>query len=237
VSIRRPFDGTRRAVVARAMHDDGPHMAVRRFLDPLERTLEVLFGIIMVVVFTGSISVTDASSDVHEVLIAAVGCNIAWGIVDAVMYLMTTFAERSRGLLMLQSIRHARDPQAAHSAIAETLPAGLAAMLSPDEFEVVRQRLAAVDTTPRARLERDDFLGAVGVFLLVFVSTLPVVAPFYLMNNLRPAMRTSQVIAIALLFVMGWRLGNYAGRPPWRTGLVMVAIGAALSALTYVLGG
>jgi VIT1/CCC1 family predicted Fe2+/Mn2+ transporter len=122
-------------------------------------------------------------------------------------------------------------------AIAETLPAGLAAMLSRDELEAVRQRLTAVDTTPRATLERDDYLGALGVFLLVFVSTLPVVVPFYLIGDLGAAMRTSQAIAVLLLFVTGWRLGAYSGRSPWRTGLVMVAIGVVLSALTYVLGG
>ena len=223
--------------MARAMHNDGSRMAVRRFLDPLERTLEVLFGIIMVVVFTGSISVTDAAADVRDVLVAAIGCNIAWGIVDAVMYLMTTFAERSRGELLFHSIRHTTEPQAAYVAIAEALPAGLAALLSPHEFEALRQRLTAVNTPPRATLERDDYLKALGVFLLVFLSTLPVVVPFYVLDDLGSAMRASQIVAILLLFVTGWRLGAYAGRPPWRTGLVMVAIGTLLSVLTYVLGG
>jgi hypothetical protein len=219
------------------MHRAARSMSERRFLDPLERTLEVLFGVIMVVVFTGSITIADAASDVRGVLIAAIGCNVAWGVVDAVMYLMTTFAERSRGLALLNSIRAARAPQPAHAAIAEVLPRGLSAMLSATEFEAVRQRLAAVDSTPRASLTRDDYLAAVGVFLLVFASTLPVVVPFYLMNDLGTAMITSQVVAIAILFVMGWRLADYAGRPRWRTALSMVTIGVVLSVITYLLGG
>jgi VIT1/CCC1 family predicted Fe2+/Mn2+ transporter len=220
------------------MADAAAHgMVSMRFLDPLERTLEALFGVIMVVVFTGSISITDTAGDVRDVLIAAIGCNVAWGVVDAAMYLMATFAERSRGLTMLNAIRSTPEATAAHGAIANLLPSGLAAMLTAQEFEAVRRRLTALAESPRPALVRDDYLGALGVFMLVFVSTLPIVTPFILVNDVKTAIRISQLIAIVLLFAMGWRLGAYAGRPPLRTGLTMVVIGAMLSVLTYVLGG
>lgn len=212
-------------------------MPAQRFLDPLERTLEGLFGLIMVVVVTGSISIAEPGTDVREVLFAAIGCNVAWGLVDAAMYLMATYAERSRGLVMLKEVRRMREPEAARSLIADALPAGLARMLSDREFEAVRQRLTAVDDTPQASLGYDDYMGAAGVFLIVFLSTLPVVFPFVVMPDLQPAMRVSQAVAAAMLFVMGWRLGVHTGRPAWRTGLFMVTIGAVLSLLTFVLGG
>ena len=212
-------------------------MPARRILDPLERTLEVLFGVIMVVVFTASIDITGSADDVHEVLIAAIGCNLAWGVVDAAMYLMATFAERSRGVMMLKAIRTAGAPQAAHAVIAKVLPTGLARMLSAQEYEVVRQRLAGIRDEPPARLGREDYFGAAGVFVLVFLSTFPVVIPFVVMDDIRPAIRMSQLVAALMLFVAGWKLGVHAGRPAWRTGLFMVTIGAVLSVLTFVLGG
>jgi VIT1/CCC1 family predicted Fe2+/Mn2+ transporter len=212
-------------------------MPARRMLDPLERTLEILFGVIMVVVYTASLSITGSAEDVHEILIAAIGCNLAWGVVDAVMYLMATFAERSRGLTMLRAIRTASEPRAAYGLIADVLPAGLSRMLSAYEYEAVRQRLTSIEDTPRVGLGRDDYLGAAGIFALVFLSTFPVVIPFVVMDDLRPATRMSQLVAAIMLFAMGWKLGVHAGRPAWRTGLFMVTIGVVLSVLTFVLGG
>ena len=51
-----------------------------RVLDPSERIAEVLFGLIMVLTFTGSLSIADAgANDVRVMLIGALGCNLAWG--------------------------------------------------------------------------------------------------------------------------------------------------------------
>jgi len=51
------------------------------------------------------------------------------------------------------------------------------------------------------------------------------------------ALRASNGVAIALLFMCGYALGGYAGRSRWLTGLVMVLLGGALVGLAMVLGG
>ena len=69
----------------------------RRVLEPTERFSEILFGLIMVLTFTGSLSVaTSGREDVKAMIIGAIGCNLAWGIVDAIMYVMNSLAERGR---------------------------------------------------------------------------------------------------------------------------------------------
>jgi hypothetical protein len=84
---------------------------MRRALDPIDRVSEVLFGLIMVLTFTGSLSVYEAGrEDIRTMLAAAVGCNLAWGIIDAVFYLMGCLAEKSHGLLTLRAVREATDP-------------------------------------------------------------------------------------------------------------------------------
>jgi VIT1/CCC1 family predicted Fe2+/Mn2+ transporter len=213
-------------------------VASGRFLDPLERTLEVLFGLIMVLVFTASVDIArSGNEDIHDVLLGAIGCNVAWGAVDAVMYLMANFAERARGQTILKAIRASREPETAQHLLASVLPSGLSAMLGTTELETMRRRLTAIPDSPPVGLRYDDYMGAVGVFLLVFLSTLPVIVPFLVMNEVGPALRVSQGIGAVMLFLIGWSLGVHAGRPAWRTGVVMVAIGAALSGITFMLGG
>ena len=65
----------------------------RRHLEPMERISEVLFGLIMVLTYTCSFSVAGAGQEeVRTMLVGALGCNLAWGFIDAVFYLMGSFS-------------------------------------------------------------------------------------------------------------------------------------------------
>ena len=211
----------------------------KRVLDPIDRVSEVLFGLIMVLTFTGSLSVAEAGrDDVRAMLIGALGCNLAWGIIDGILYLMGSLAEKGRGLLMFRAVRKATDPKEAQRVIAEALPSVVADVLTPTELEAMHERLKQLPEPPaQARLSRDDWRGAVGVFLLVFVSTFPVVIPFIFMRSAGPALRVSNVVAIVMLFLTGYAFGRLTGRRPWLVGISMVVLGSILVGLTMALGG
>jgi VIT family len=212
---------------------------LRNSLDPQDRILEVLFGLIMVLTFTGSLSATEAGrEEVRTMLIGALGCNLAWGLIDAIMYLMTCLSERGRGILTFRAVRKATNPTKANGIIADAMPPLLASVLQPAELEMMRQRLSQLPEPPeRPRLTWPDFKGAITVFCLVFLCTFPVAIPFLFMHDTMVAMRTSNGIAVVMLFVLGYYYGRLAGYPAWRTGLAMVLIGCILVALTIALGG
>ena len=61
-------------------------------IDPISRYSEILFGLLMVLTFTGCFNAFEAGrAEVRDLLIAGIGCNIAWGIIDAIVYLITGF--------------------------------------------------------------------------------------------------------------------------------------------------
>jgi len=208
-------------------------------LDPLERISEILFGVIMVLTFTSSISVAEGGhAETREVLVAALGCNIAWGIVDAAFYLMSSVIGHARGLRILRTIRENRDRSLSQRLILDALPAPVAAVLTPSEVEELRERLVRQPDSPEHSVwNRRDLTGAFAVFLLVFLSTVPISLPFLLFPGAGFAMRASNAIAIAMLFGMGWTLGTHTGRSGWRAGLVMVCLGLVLVGITIALGG
>jgi VIT1/CCC1 family predicted Fe2+/Mn2+ transporter len=125
----------------------------------------------------------------------------------------------------------------AHRIIAEALPPLLASALRPDQLESIRQRLLHLPKAEGPRLTKRDGLGAIGICLLSFLSTFPIVIPFILIADARLALRLSNAVAIAMLFVCGYAFGRCAGFRPWTTGLSMVAIGAALAGVAIALGG
>ncbi len=210
-----------------------------RVLDPLERASEILFGVIMVLTFTGSISVAESGrAETRTLLIGAIACNLAWGIVDAVMYLLANVTERARSMARLQAIRASVGAESAHQLILAALPVEVRTAITSSETQILHQRLQRqpMPTTP-VSVHFQDLVGALGVFLLVFASTFPIVAPFLIAQDIATALRLSNAIAIAMLFIVGWRLGRYAGGSGWRFGLIMVVIGVILVAITMALGG
>ena len=216
-----------------------PQTSSRRALDPVDRVAEVLFGLIMVLTFTGSLSVAEAGRDeVRAMLVGALGCNLAWGVIDAILYLMGCLAERSRQLITFRAVRTAASPERARALLADALPPAVASVIEPAEFDAMRARLAQLPEPPaRARMTGEDWRGAAGVFLLVFLSTFPVVIPFIVMRSAIPAMRVSNAIAVAMLFMTGYTYGRLIGYRPILTGISMVALGSALVGMTMALGG
>ena len=211
----------------------------KRVLDPIDRVSEVLFGLIMVLTFTGSLSVAEAGrDDVRTMLIGALGCNLAWGIIDAMLYLMGCLAERGQNLMTFVAVRKATDLRQAQRLIADALPPLVASILEPGELETMRQRLVQLPEPPaRAGLSKDDWLGAVGVFLIVFASVFPVAIPFMFMHNVGPALRVSNGIAIVMLFLTGYAYGTMTGHRPWLVGIGTVVLGSMLVGMTMALGG
>jgi hypothetical protein len=208
----------------------------RRVLDPVDRASEILFGLIMVLTFTGSLSVSDAGrADVRAMLIGALGCNLAWGLIDAVMFLMATKAGYLRATYAAKAIREAKNPADGRRILATALPTAVLPALTEADLEKIRLHLTG-SSLQNPRLSRQDYMGAVGVFLLVFLCTLPVVLPFAVWRDAAVALAFSNIIAVAMLFFTGYALGRYSGRP-WRVGLSMVALGVALVALAIALGG
>jgi hypothetical protein len=211
----------------------------KRALDPMERVSEVLFGLIMVLTFTGSLSVATAGrAEVREMLVGALGCNLAWGVIDALLYLMAVLADKGRNLATFQALRAARDAEEGNRIVAGALPPLVASVLDRSHLDVIRQRLAGMPAPPtRARLGADDWRGGLAVFLLVFLSTLPVAVPFLLVGEAHFALRVSNAVAIVMLLFCGYAVGRLTGYHPWLTALLMVLVGIALVWMTMALGG
>lgn len=209
-----------------------------RLLDPLDRISEVLFGLIMAVTIVGSLSIATAGkAEVHTVLIAALGCNIAWGLVDAVMYVVRGTAERARMWKLGLRVREA-DAPTGQRLIARALPDHLADILGADEIAAMRRRLVARPPAAGPLLTGRDLVEAGAIFALVVLATFPVVLPFVFLDDLARAMAFSQALTVVMLYIAGYGFGRYAGHErPWLTGAAMAVFGVLLIAAVKALGG
>jgi len=205
----------------------------------MERISEVLFGFVMVLTVTCSFSIGGGGhTEVHQMLIGALGCNVAWGVIDAVLYWLACFHAHGQKIMALRAARDSENPGEAYRVIADALPPVLASVTTPVEFETVRRRLQQLPEPPqRPHLTKDEWLAGLGVFLLVVVATLPVILPFFFVDDPKHAVRISNGIAILLLFFTGYVYGYHTGYRPLGSGLIMIVIGVAMVGMTIALGG
>lgn len=144
-------------------------------LDPVDRASEVIFGVLMAMTFVGTVSVAEGGrEELRTLLIAALGCNLAWGITDGVMYLVGAATEARRNRALLLQLHAEVDAAAGRRIVAASLLPGLAAVLDEDDLERLRIRLLDAPVPAGApRLGLDDYRAALAVFVLVVLATFP----------------------------------------------------------------
>jgi hypothetical protein len=207
-------------------------------LDPMQRLSEVLFGLIMVLTFTGSFSVASGDVEMRTMLVAALGCGIAWGLIDGVMFLISSLHESGADLQRVRALRSAASREEAHQIIRDFLPKGVAYELDPATLDRIRDNvLAKVPEDARPGLGREHLRGAVNVFLIVVAANIPVILPFLFFDDSFTGLRVSNAVALAMLAVIGFAYGRVSGMRPWLTAVAMVVLGAVLVAVTIFLGG
>jgi hypothetical protein len=132
----------------------------------MDRISEVLFGLIMALTFTCTLGV--AAAEVRTMLIGALGCNLAWGIIDSGVHLLARINEGGRAIVNWRAVRDAADVDTAQRIVANALPPLLASVLAPAQLEFMRQKLAQLPEPARPRLTKSDWLGALAICLLSF---------------------------------------------------------------------
>jgi len=212
---------------------------IKGLLSPFDRISEILFGLIMALTFTCTINIFESGrTEVKDTLIAALGCNIAWGLVDAVMYILGVLSERGRNKTIVKFIRSTNQTESAREFISDALPPLLASVISNEQLDELRKSLLSIpESSIKVRLTKTDFKTAIGIFFLVFISTFPVVIPFLFITEAQLALRISNLVAIVFMFICGWLLASYGNYNKIVSSISIAVIGVLLVGLTIMLGG
>jgi hypothetical protein len=214
---------------------------VHDHLDPVDSLGEVLFGLIMALTITLGVGLLSRRQgfDIHELVVGLVGCNLAWGIIDAVLYLLGSIFSRNQRVQFVRRLRAANEQQAI-AAVREEFGLGDEPDLPQADRDALHVLVGDVlrrAGTERARLRPQDFKAAAAVAALVTLTAVPGALPFLFVSDAWLALRTANLIQVALLFWVGFHWAGYTGGNPWRTGAVILALGIVLVLVAVALGG
>jgi hypothetical protein len=216
---------------------------LEKYLDPATSLGEVVFGLIMTLTFTlgaGILLQDEGREGARELLIATVGCNVAWGIIDAALYVIGRVFERGRRRRLLQTIQLAPSARHALSLVGGELDDLLSRVTTEAERRTLYERIAErirASAIPPGRISKADLLGALASFWLVFMASLPAALPFLFFEPPHFALRISNALLLAMLFLIGWAWAGYTVARPWVAGLSLLMGGVVLVALAIALGG
>jgi len=215
---------------------------VRRYLDPTESLGEVMFGLIMVLTFTlgAGLIVKEGTEATTRMLLGILGCNVAWGLIDGAMYVMSSILDRSRKARLLQSVQKAASEEDALAMVGRELNPRLEPFTSLEErtrlYPAVLDRLVKV-TPERTLVKKEDICGAIVIFWLVFLSTIPAVVPFLVFRDRFVALRVSNLLLLTMLFLVGYRWARVTHSNPWIVGSILLLAGLVMVAIAMALGG
>jgi hypothetical protein len=217
-------------------------MALFEHLSPGDRLGELLFGLIMTLTFTLGASVMVGTSDnaSASLLVATLGCNVAWGIIDGALLLLGRMFDRGRLARLGEEISGTSSEHGAVAIVAGELDELLAAVTSEQQRgELYRDVVTHVrsNAPPAPRLDRQDFVAAFGVFVLVFGATLPAALPHLLIDDAWVAQRVSNALLIGVLFWAGYRWARYTCFRPLLAASVVAGLSIVLVSIAIALGG
>jgi len=204
---------------------------------------EILFGLIMTLTFTlaaGIVIQEEGRDGARAMLIAILGCNLAWGIIDGVLYVLGQVFERGRLRRIGFHLRQATSDAEARRMVADELDETLTSMTDESTRHSLYQSIVErARSAPQMvnRVRRADLLGGLAAGWLVFACSFPAVLPFLLLDDPRLALRVSNAILLGLLFFVGWRWARHTLAKPWIAGVTFLLVGLLLVALAIPLGG
>jgi len=214
-----------------------------RHLDPASHMGEILFGLIMTLTFTlaaGIVIQEEGRAGAREMLLGILGCNLAWGVIDGVLYVLGQVFDRGRIRRIGFHVRQSASDDEARRLVAAELDETLGPLTDEpvrrNLYDAILERVRRVPAAPNP-VTRDDILGALAACWVVFACSIPAVLPFLFLDDPRLALRVSNAILIGLLFFVGWRAALHTLARPWLAGLGFMLIGVLLVALAIPLGG
>jgi hypothetical protein len=176
----------------------------------------------------------------RSLLIAALGCNVAWGLIDAALYVMGRIFVRTQNARLMQAIRSAGDDATGLAVVRQALEPRFGSYGWNEDreqfYRSLRGMVVHTETTSRG-ITADDLRSAAVVFVLVVATALPPAVPFLLIADPVVALRVSNAVLVALLFVVGFYWARSIGGSGWWTGIAMMLSGRALVGIAIAFGG
>jgi len=219
-------------------------------ISPTQAAVEFFYGLLMAMTLSNTLRLALIGSSIGDVVfivsVAIFGCNLAWGIADGAVSVLTSHFQNLYYYRKVKQIKEGADQEAARELAAEVLSEALTEIQEDILDDEARKRMADVAIHAMKRKEivkptlgRSQWITAGWCVLLNVAAALPFIAIYQMafLLDLNLVTLLANITGAALLFFLGRFLDRRLGDGTGRTGLVMVGLGMLMLAIIVALGG
>ncbi|OPY31340.1 MAG: VIT family protein [Methanomassiliicoccales archaeon PtaU1.Bin124] len=210
-------------------------------ISPSASLAELVYGTITALAVTNTLWLAiQQGPDADAVLIiAAMGANTAWGVADAMIYLLTISVENRRAYNLAKSVR-AMDDETAKLAIVDDLSGTVFHTMEDDDRDrwanAVHSKLMMTEPHLQ-RIGKSDYIGAVSCFVLSLVAAVPVLMPHLFIEDVRTAVLAGNVVGLVMMTVLGYIWAGRMRTSRIRSSITMFLIGLTILTVVLLFGG
>jgi hypothetical protein len=181
-----------------------------------------------------------AEKVIGTVLLSALFCCIAWGLVDGIFYTWEAHYELNKKKKLLALVQAPNDPKKAREPVEDDLGDTIVGLMDEKDkeqvYQIVEKNVSGVDLG-RVSI-KEDIVTILIAFGLVVGSSIIVMIPFLLFSPVMTALRISNITGIFLLFFMGyWREEDKRIAKKLITGGFTALVALIITLVTIILGG
>ncbi|MBK9181780.1 MAG: hypothetical protein IPM83_01410 [Ignavibacteria bacterium] len=213
---------------------------LRKYVPPSDRFAEILCGLIMLLTFTLAGGVMEASPD--ELVLGAVSCALAWGVIDGAIFMLNSLFQRGRQEKLVAEIR-SLDRATAIARLREGFDHKYSEVISPEMREEIYHDIVDVarETEPhRPWFTREEVYGGLGLLAIEAICSIPAILPLIILEDDLRALRFSNALLLATMAVIGYYWAGWSG---WQGAMRLViagfvlALGLVMVGVAILMGG
>ncbi len=211
---------------------------VSRYLSYEDRTGEIAFAVLMVIIINGYVALSDLNSGFVYIVAVNLGACFGWGMIDGLVYAVSSSIERNRTrnkLVMLKQCAQCHDTlDKVTKNLDDTFIEGFDAAGKRAIAEALVEHAGNADVGKAKVLTKDDvggWLSILGIYLSVGVL---MALPFLVLPDKFLAWVISNSLGVAWVTWYGLQLGKAVGKYRWLLGLVLGATAVMFLIISYI---
>jgi hypothetical protein len=210
----------------------------KRYLSYSDRTGEIAFAVLMVIIINGYVALSDLNSGFGYIVAVNLGACFGWGVIDGLIYAVSSSIERNNIRSKLLLLKECASCGGTLDKVTASFDDTFLAGFSEEGKKAIAKDLIVhvkdADVGKSKVLTRDEFLGGASILGIYLTVGVLMALPFLLLPDKLTAWFTSNILGVAWVTWYGVQLGKAVGKYRWLLGLILGALAVMFLVVSYM---
>jgi VIT1/CCC1 family predicted Fe2+/Mn2+ transporter len=208
-----------------------------KYLSYADRTGEIAFAVIMVVIINGYVALSQLNTGFVYIVAVNIGACLAWGIIDGLIYTISSSIERNTAINKLATLKKAVNKPDILNTVKNSLDDTFLTGFDKKGKEAIAREI--VTHVPNVTFEENkaftkkEILGGLSIVVIYLTVGFLLALPFLVLHDKVLAWFISNGFGVGWLFWYGMQLGKAVGKNRWVFGVLLAVLSVSFLVWSY----